>query len=79
MPTVSRRPLKPNPFISLRDPKTGKWRVILKRALQQSLQKVPTEQRIEWAIVPQMYWSAVYFIRFASAAQTIYRSDLLSQ
>jgi hypothetical protein len=28
MPTPSRRPLKPNPFVSLRDPKTGKWRVI---------------------------------------------------
>lgn len=29
MPTPSRRPLKPNPFISLRDPQTGKWRVVI--------------------------------------------------
>ncbi|MEL6603763.1 MAG: hypothetical protein AAFP20_11125 [Cyanobacteria bacterium J06614_10] len=28
MPKLKRPPLKPNPFISLRDPETGKWRVI---------------------------------------------------
>ncbi|MEL6158889.1 MAG: hypothetical protein AAFQ40_03030 [Cyanobacteria bacterium J06623_5] len=28
MPKLERPPLKPNPFISLRDPETGKWRVI---------------------------------------------------
>gem|GEM_PF-3332811 len=28
MPRPSHLPLKPNPFISLRDPKTGKWKVI---------------------------------------------------
>ncbi|MEL7224870.1 MAG: hypothetical protein AAF810_08620 [Cyanobacteria bacterium P01_D01_bin.36] len=29
--------LKPNPFISLRDPETGKWRVIF---------KFPTDKRV---------------------------------
>jgi len=29
MPQQSHRPLKPNPFISLRDPKTGKWKVVI--------------------------------------------------
>lgn len=34
MPTPSRRPLKPNPFVSLRDPQTGKWRVVINFASQ---------------------------------------------
>lgn len=39
MPKQSRRPLKPNPFVSLRDPKTGKWQVIINFSLGQAQQK----------------------------------------
>lgn len=34
MPTPSRRPVKPNPFVSLRDPQTGKWKVVINLASQ---------------------------------------------
>jgi hypothetical protein len=39
MPTPSRLPLKPNPFISLRDPKTGKWKVVISFKLEKIRQK----------------------------------------
>ncbi|MEM6449318.1 MAG: hypothetical protein AAF703_03290 [Cyanobacteria bacterium P01_D01_bin.105] len=34
MPKPSHRPLKPNPFISLRDPETGKWNVVIKFSIE---------------------------------------------
>lgn len=40
MPKPSRLPLKPNPFVSWRDPQTGKWKVVITFPLdcfQQSL------------------------------------------
>jgi hypothetical protein len=39
MPTPSRLPLKLNPFISLRDPKTGKWKVVIRFTLEKVRQK----------------------------------------
>ena len=30
MTKVSKKPLRPNPFMTYRDPKTGKWYVVVK-------------------------------------------------
>ncbi|MGB3769040.1 MAG: hypothetical protein WA947_20980 [Phormidesmis sp.] len=48
MPKPSRLPLKPNPFVSWRDPMTGKWKVVITFPLdcfQQSLSGNPSGQQ----------------------------------